>query len=78
MDGVIVSAERRTRRRGTRLRQIRSIHAPQRTDVAPNTIVDGHLAVFLGCHAYVAFIVLPVAHPIGEVGSTQIGARLTR
>jgi hypothetical protein len=32
------------------------------------------LAVFLGCHAYVAFIVLPVAHPDWQKSDpTQIG-----
>ena len=32
------------------------------------------LAVFLGCHAYVAFIVLPAAHPDRQQSDlTQIG-----
>jgi hypothetical protein len=34
------------------------------------------LAVFLGCHAYVAFIVLPVAHPDWQKSDpTQIGVQ---
>jgi hypothetical protein len=34
------------------------------------------VAVFLGCHAYVAFIVLPVAHPDWQKSDpTQIGVQ---
>jgi hypothetical protein len=34
------------------------------------------LAVFLGCHAYVAFIVLPAAHPDWQKSDpTQIGVQ---
>jgi hypothetical protein len=49
--------------------------AAQRTDVAPNTIVlTVSLAVFLGCHACVGFIVLPAAHPDRQQSHlTQLG-----